>query len=53
MAGWSARHPWSAIAGWLLFVILCLGAGIATGSHAAATEDFLVGYRAVPKSCVQ
>ncbi|GAA3483577.1 MMPL family transporter [Streptomyces yanii] len=43
MAVWSARHPWSAITGWLLFVILCLGAGIATGSNAATTADFRVG----------
>ncbi|MFE2094508.1 MMPL family transporter [Streptomyces sp. NPDC059460] len=43
MAVWSARHPWRAIAGWFLFVILCLGAGIATGSNAATTEDFRVG----------
>ncbi|MFJ7592236.1 MMPL family transporter [Streptomyces sp. NPDC097617] len=43
MARWSARHPWSAIIGWFLFVILCLGAGIATGSNAATTKDFWVG----------
>ncbi|MGW6984345.1 MMPL family transporter [Streptomyces sp. NPDC054932] len=43
MARWSARHPWSAIVGWFVFVVLCLGAGIATGSNAATTEDFRVG----------
>ncbi|MEV7235335.1 MMPL family transporter [Streptomyces sp. NPDC051020] len=43
LAVWSARHPWRAITGWFLFVILCLGAGIATGSNAATTEDFRVG----------
>ncbi|GLX16946.1 MMPL family transporter [Streptomyces lavendulae] len=43
IARWSARHPWSAIAGWFLFVVLCLGAGMAAGSNAATTEDFWVG----------
>ncbi|MEV5897780.1 MMPL family transporter [Nonomuraea fuscirosea] len=40
---WSARHPWRAIAGWLMFVVLCLGAGMALGTRAAATEDYRVG----------
>lgn len=43
LARWSARHPWRAIAGWFLFVLLCLGAGIASGSNAATTKDFRVG----------
>ncbi|WP_406074370.1 MMPL family transporter [Streptomyces virginiae] len=43
MARWSARHPWSAIVGWFVFVVLCLGAGMATGSNAATAEDFRVG----------
>ncbi|WP_413752033.1 MMPL family transporter [Streptomyces sp. R-74717] len=43
MARWSARHPWRAITGWFVFVILCLGAGMAAGSNAATTEDFWVG----------
>ncbi|NED15828.1 MMPL family transporter [Streptomyces sp. SID9124] len=43
MARWSARHPWRAITGWFLFVLLCLGAGVAAGSNAATTEDFWVG----------
>lgn len=43
MARWSARHPWSAITGWFVFVILCLGAGIAAGGNPATTEDFWVG----------
>ncbi|MEU9721048.1 MMPL family transporter [Streptomyces sp. NPDC047976] len=43
IARWSARHPWSAITGWFLFVVLCLGAGMAAGSNAATTEDFRVG----------
>ncbi|MFG2294966.1 MMPL family transporter [Streptomyces sp. NPDC048603] len=43
MARHSARHPWQAITGWLLFVVLCLGAGIALGSNPATSEDFRIG----------
>ncbi|WP_431045457.1 MMPL family transporter [Streptomyces sp. P1-3] len=43
MARWSARHPWRAIAGWFLFVALCLGAGVGVGSNPAASEDFRIG----------
>ncbi|MFJ4685544.1 MMPL family transporter [Streptomyces sp. NPDC088789] len=43
MARWSARHPWRAITGWLLFVALCLGAGITIGGNPAAGEDFWIG----------
>ncbi|MEU1284122.1 MMPL family transporter [Kitasatospora sp. NPDC005856] len=43
IARWSARHPWRAIAGWFAFVVLCLGAGVSVGSHAATTEDYRVG----------
>ncbi|MFE6891444.1 MMPL family transporter [Streptomyces sp. NPDC057694] len=43
MARWSAGHPWRAIAGWFLFVALCLGAGIAAGSNPATSADFGVG----------
>ncbi|MFK0101130.1 MMPL family transporter [Streptomyces sp. NPDC091040] len=43
LARWSARHPWRAITGWFLFVLLCLGTGIAAGSNAATTKDFRVG----------
>ncbi|KUJ67778.1 hypothetical protein ACZ90_24715 [Streptomyces albus subsp. albus] len=42
-ARWSALHPWRAIAGWLAFVVLCLGAGIAVGTNSATTEDYRVG----------
>ncbi|TYB50563.1 MMPL family transporter [Nonomuraea sp. PA05] len=42
-ARWSARHPWRAITGWIVFVILCLGAGIALGTNEATTQDFRVG----------
>ncbi|MFI8517609.1 MMPL family transporter [Streptomyces sp. NPDC085481] len=43
IARWSARHAWRAIAGWFVFVVLCLGVGIAVGTDEAAVEDFRVG----------
>ncbi|MFC3984271.1 MMPL family transporter [Streptosporangium jomthongense] len=43
VAAWSAANPWRAITGWLLFVTLCLGAGIAAGTHNAGTEDYWIG----------
>ncbi|MFD9723204.1 MMPL family transporter [Streptomyces sp. NPDC059072] len=43
MARWSARNPWRAITGWLLFVVLSLGAGIAIGANPATSEDFRIG----------
>ncbi|CAM5434129.1 MMPL family transporter [Streptomyces coeruleorubidus] len=43
VARWSARHPWRAVAGWLVFVALCLGAGSAVGTNSAKTADYRVG----------
>ncbi|MEU5598302.1 MMPL family transporter [Streptomyces sp. NPDC020298] len=43
IASWSARHPWKAVLGWLLFVALCLGVGGAVGTHGATTADYRVG----------
>ncbi|QHA04740.1 MMPL family transporter [Streptomyces broussonetiae] len=43
MARLSARHPWRALAGWLLFVALCLGVGSAVGTNSAKTADYRVG----------
>ncbi|MFI2615372.1 MMPL family transporter [Streptomyces sp. NPDC018584] len=43
VARWSALHPWRAIIGWLAFVALCLGGGIAVGMNSATSEDFRVG----------
>ncbi|MFJ8114153.1 MMPL family transporter [Streptomyces sp. NPDC096132] len=43
VARWSARHPWRAIGGWLVFVVLCLVIGIGTGTHSATTADYRVG----------
>jgi uncharacterized membrane protein YdfJ with MMPL/SSD domain len=33
MGGWSARHRWPAVGGWLLFVALVMVAGQAAGRH--------------------
>ncbi|MFF8640561.1 MMPL family transporter [Streptomyces sp. NPDC015345] len=43
VARWSALHPWRAITGWLVFVALCLGGGVAAGMNSATSEDFRVG----------
>ncbi|PWI13692.1 hypothetical protein DI272_05675 [Streptomyces sp. Act143] len=43
MARWSARHPWRAVVGWFVFVVLCLGLGSAVGTHSATTADYRVG----------
>ncbi|MFC8665769.1 MMPL family transporter [Streptomyces sp. NPDC057199] len=42
-ARWSALHPWRAIIGWLVFVVLCLGLGSAVGVNSAKTADYRVG----------
>ncbi|MGW2044459.1 MMPL family transporter [Streptomyces sp. NPDC001858] len=39
----SARHPWRAIIGWLVFVALCLAVGGAVGMNSARTADYRVG----------
>ncbi|MER7348648.1 MMPL family transporter [Streptomyces aurantiacus] len=43
VARWSALHPWRAIVGWFVFVVLCLGVGITAGMNQATSEDFRVG----------
>ncbi|WP_190082438.1 MMPL family transporter [Streptomyces longisporoflavus] len=43
VARWSALHPGRAIIGWLVFVVLCLGGGIAAGMNSASSEDYRVG----------
>ncbi|MFD8512989.1 hypothetical protein ACFV27_18210 [Streptomyces antimycoticus] len=48
MARGSARHPWRAIVGRLVFVALCLGVGSAVGTHSATTADYRVGESARP-----
>jgi putative drug exporter of the RND superfamily len=39
VARWSARHPWRAMAGWLVFVLICLFAGSAAGTRQLADAD--------------
>ncbi|MFE7614650.1 MMPL family transporter [Streptomyces sp. NPDC057496] len=43
MARRSARHPWRALVGWLVFVALCLVVGGAVGTNEARTADYRVG----------
>ncbi len=43
VAVWSARHPWWAIVGWVGFVLLCVGAGAATGTNRGSIADFRIG----------
>ncbi|GHC82002.1 membrane protein [Streptomyces flavofungini] len=43
VARWSALHPWRAIVGWFVFVVLCLAAGITAGMNQATSADFRVG----------
>ncbi|WP_217201721.1 MMPL family transporter [Streptomyces buecherae] len=43
MARWSAGHPWRAMVGWFVFVVLCLGTGIAVGGNPATAADYRIG----------
>ncbi|WP_328906537.1 MMPL family transporter [Streptomyces sp. NBC_00234] len=43
IARWCATHPWRAVVGWLVFVVVCVGAGTAVGTNKATFEDFWVG----------
>jgi RND superfamily putative drug exporter len=43
VASWSAAHPWRAIVGWFVFVIVCLGAASLGGDDKATTADYRVG----------
>jgi RND superfamily putative drug exporter len=43
VAAWSARHPWWAIAAWIGFMLLCVGAGAATGTKSTVVSDFWIG----------
>ncbi|MER6518579.1 MMPL family transporter [Streptomyces sp. NPDC001553] len=43
IAVWSARHPWRAIAGWLVLVVVCLAAGAMAGTRQADSVDYRVG----------
>ncbi|MFG3550745.1 hypothetical protein [Streptomyces sp. NPDC047725] len=43
MARRSARHPWRALVGRLLFVVLCLATGAAVDTNSARTADDRLG----------
>ncbi|MEU4147295.1 MMPL family transporter [Streptomyces parvulus] len=43
IAGWSATHPWSAVALWVAFVALCLCLGTAAGTDKISDEESGVG----------
>ncbi|WP_329182070.1 MMPL family transporter (plasmid) [Streptomyces decoyicus] len=43
IAMWSARHPWRAVLGWLLLVVVCLALGSMAGTRAADSVDYRVG----------
>ncbi|WP_175408102.1 MMPL family transporter [Streptomyces sp. TRM64462] len=43
MATWSARHPWRALAGWLVLVVVCLALGSLAGTRVADSVDYRVG----------
>ncbi|MFF8277242.1 MMPL family transporter [Streptomyces lateritius] len=42
-ARWCATHPRKAIAGWVLLLALCVGAGAAAGTNKGSFADFWVG----------
>lgn len=43
LATWSARHPWRAVLGWILFVALCMAAGAITGTNQGSISAFWIG----------
>ncbi len=43
VATWSARHPWQAVVGWLVFVAICVAAGSLIGKNKGVVADFRVG----------
>jgi RND superfamily putative drug exporter len=38
VARWCATHPWRAVVGWLLLVVLCLGAGTAVDTNSPCSS---------------
>ena len=46
VAGWSARHPWRALAGWVLLVAVAVAAGSAVGTRQLTDADMAVGLSA-------
>ncbi|WP_328305831.1 MMPL family transporter [Actinomycetospora sp. NBC_00405] len=43
ISGWSAIHPWRAVAAWMCFVAVCVVLGATAGMNQATTEDYRVG----------
>jgi uncharacterized membrane protein YdfJ with MMPL/SSD domain len=43
MGGWSARHRWAAVGGWLLFVVLVMALGQAAGRHDVDEDRSMAG----------
>ena len=39
VARWSARHPWQAVIGWIVFVVLSFAAQIVVGTQQITTSD--------------
>ncbi len=42
-ARWCATHPWRAVVGWVLLVVVCVGLGSLTGTDKGTFADFRVG----------
>jgi RND superfamily putative drug exporter len=42
-ARWSASHPWLAIAGWMVFVAVCLLVGKLVAANPTQSRDFWIG----------
>ena len=45
-AGWSARHPWRALAGWVLLVAVAVATGSSVGTRQLTDADMAVGLSA-------
>ena len=43
VAGWSVRHPWFAVAGWLALVVMCVVGGNLAGLHRATDAQLTPG----------
>lgn len=43
IAKWSAHHPWRAIVGWIVLVVVCVAGGSFAGTNSATSADYRVG----------
>jgi putative drug exporter of the RND superfamily len=48
-ARWSARHPWTAVAAWVVFVIACVALASAVGTQQLGNTDRGTGAGAAPE----